>query len=126
MILGIGTDIVKISRIESALAKTGEALPRRILTPGELETFRASAKPAAYLAKRFAAKEAASKAFGTGIGKISWQDLEVVNNKDGAPELICQGNAQVRLADMGADQVHVSLSDEEDAALAFVIISRSR
>lgn len=122
MILGIGTDIVKISRIEASLAKTGEALPRRILTPLELEKFSKSVMPAAYLAKRFAAKEAASKAFGTGIGKISWQDMEVINNEDGAPELICRGNAATRLAAMGGGQVHVSLSDEEDMALAFVII----
>ena len=125
MIIGIGTDIVRIARIEASLNKNGDALARRVLTGAELARFRAAPRPAAFLAKRFAAKEAASKAFGTGIGRISWQDLEVVNNEDGAPSLLCHGNAASLLAELGEAQVHLSLADEVDTALAFVIISRS-
>ena len=123
MIVGIGADIVKVSRIAASLERKGDALARRVLTPAELARFHASRVPAAFLAKRFAAKEAASKAFGTGIGRISWQDLEVVNNEDGAPRLLCHGNAATRMRELGATQVHISLADEEDAALAFVILS---
>jgi len=125
MILGIGTDIVKVSRIAASLERKGDTFARRILTPSEFERFRRSRVPAAFLAKRFAAKEAASKAFGTGIGRISWQDLEVINNEDGAPKLRCHGNAMARMRELGATHVHISLADEEDAALAFVIISAS-
>ncbi|MCK9503056.1 MAG: holo-ACP synthase [Porticoccaceae bacterium] len=125
MILGIGTDMVRISRIESSIAKNADALAKRVLTPAEFEIFTSSAAPAAYLAKRFAVKEAASKAFGTGIGKISWQELEVVNNEAGAPVLHCFGQAKIMLAAMGAGRIDVSIADEADLALAFVVISRS-
>jgi len=124
MILGIGTDIVRIARIEASLSKS-DALARRVLTPNELARFRIARFPAAFLAKRFAAKEAASKAFGTGIGKISWQDLEIVNNQEGAPQLLCHGRAASLLKELGANCTHVSLADEHDAAVAFVILSRS-
>ncbi len=124
MIVGIGTDLVNISRIEASMARNPQALARRVLTPVELDHFLAAAKPAAYLAKRFAAKEAASKALGTGIGRISWQDLEVSNDHQGAPQLSCTGNAALRLAELGVSRVHLSLADEQDAALAFVVISR--
>ena len=87
-IAGIGTDIVELSRIEQALAR-GDRLARRILTPAELERFAAHTQPARYLAKRFAAKEAAVKALGTGIGVgISWQHIRVDNHPGGAPFLV--------------------------------------
>jgi len=125
MILGIGTDMVRISRMERSIAKNRDALARRVLTPREFAIFASSTSSAAYLAKRFAVKEAASKAFGTGIGKISWQDFDVVNNEAGAPSLLCSGIAKELMATMGADTVHVSIADEFDLALAFVVISRS-
>ncbi|MGD9660419.1 MAG: holo-ACP synthase [Porticoccaceae bacterium] len=125
MILGIGTDMVRISRIESSMAKSPDALAKRVLTAKEFKLFASSPAPAAYLAKRFAVKEAASKAFGTGIGKISWQELEVVSNEAGAPALHCFGEAKKRLTAMGADRIDVSIADESDLALAFVVISRS-
>lgn len=100
------------------------ALPRRVLRDRELERFSCAAKPEAFLAKRFAAKEAASKAFGTGIGKISWHDLEVINDEFGAPSILCFGNASALLESMAANRIHLSLADERDAALAFVVISK--
>jgi len=93
MILGIGTDLAVIERVEQALNRHGERFARRILTPDELVRFGQHAQPVAFLAKRFAAKEAAAKAIGTGIGAISWQDLEIRSLPSGAPELILLGAA---------------------------------
>lgn len=75
MILGIGTDLAVIERVAKAISRHGERFARRILTDAELERYRDHPQQAAYLAKRFAAKEATAKALGTGIGPISWQDM---------------------------------------------------
>lgn len=123
MIVGVGTDLVHISRVEKTLSKMSARFAKRILTPNELVAFHASDKPASYLAKRFAAKEAASKSLGTGIGKISWQDMEVVNNASGAPAMVLSGVALQRMKELGGHSIHLSLSDEKDLALAFVIVS---
>lgn len=125
MIIGVGTDIVRISRIEKSIDRSGDKLAKRVLTISELATYRAAVNPAAYLAKRFAAKEAAAKAFGTGIGKISWHDLEIGNLDNGAPIITCRGNASELLLSLGGSSIHLSISDEEDYALAFVVISAS-
>lgn len=123
MIVGIGTDLVDISRIEKSIARNPQALAKRVLTAAELEKYLAHSKPADYLAKRFAAKEAAAKALGTGIGKLSWQDLEIDNNEAGAPELSCKGNALQLMTALGGDSIHLSLSDDGGFALAFVVVS---
>ena len=123
MILGVGTDIVSVTRIAEAVSRNGDALARRILTDNELALYRSAANPTAYLAKRFAAKEAVAKALGTGIGQISWRDLEVANNARGAPEMVLHGTARLMLADMGATRVDISIADERDSALAFAVIS---
>ena len=122
MIIGIGTDIVNINRIAESLERTGERLARRILTDAEFTIFQEKQNSAAFLAKRFAAKEAAVKALGTGIGRVSWQDLNVSNDDHGAPLLAASGNAAEIMLERGATQLHLSLSDEEDVALAFVIL----
>ena len=122
MIIGIGTDIVNINRIAESLERTGERLARRILTDAEFTIFQEKHNSAAFLAKRFAAKEAAVKALGTGIGRVSWQDLHVSNNDQGAPLLTASGNAAEIMLERGATHLHLSLSDEEDVALAFVIL----
>lgn len=122
MTVAIGTDIVSIPRIASVLARQGERFAHRILTDDEFTCFAASARPAAYLAKRFAAKEAASKALGTGIGNISWQDMSVLNDAGGAPKMVFSGRALDMLAELGASRVLVSLSDEKEHALAFVVL----
>ncbi len=125
MIIGIGTDLLRIERIEQAILRSGERLAQRVLRPQELSLYLDSKQPAFYLAKRFAAKEAASKALGTGIGKVSWQDFEVSNDEQGAPLLALYGAAQSRLKALGATRVLLSLSDEKDHALAFVVLSDS-
>jgi holo-[acyl-carrier protein] synthase len=123
VIIGIGTDLVEIPRIEQALARHGERFARKILVPHELERFSAHRKPAAYLAKRFAAKEAFSKAMGTGIRfPVNWQNVSVANLPSGKPCL----RFSVALADLLATrricEVHVSLTDERAVAAAFVIL----
>lgn len=123
MIVGIGTDLVEIPRIEQALARHGERFARKILVPHELERFSAHRKPAAYLAKRFAAKEAFSKAMGTGIRfPVNWQNVSVANLPSGKPCL----RFSVALADLLATrricEVHISLTDERAVAAAFVIL----
>ena len=123
MIIGIGTDLVEIPRIEQALARHGERFARKILVPHELERFSAHRKPAAYLAKRFAAKEAFSKAMGTGIHfPVNWQNVSVANLPSGKPCL----RFSVALADLLAtrriSEVHISLTDERAVAAAFVIL----
>lgn len=122
MTIAIGTDIVSISRVSAALERQGERFARRILTSGELERFMAHASPASWLAKRFAAKEAASKALGTGIGEVSWQDMEVLNDDRGAPSMVFSGRALELMQQLGAHRVLLSLSDEREHALAFVVL----
>ncbi|CBL44524.1 Phosphopantetheinyl transferase (holo-ACP synthase) [gamma proteobacterium HdN1] len=123
MIVGIGTDIAEISRIEATLAKHGERFVRRVLTPQECAQFSTVTAKTAWLAKRFAAKEAAAKALGTGIGEgVSWQHIEVVNDALGAPKLRLYEVAQARADAIHAARFHLSLSDERDYALAFVIL----
>lgn len=123
MIFGIGTDIVQISRIKDAFERQGERFAQRILCTKELGLFNEKKQSIPYLAKRFAAKEAASKALGTGIGTVSWQDMEVSNDVNGAPVLTFSGSAQVLMSSIGASQVSISLSDEQDYAVAFVVLS---
>ncbi|MDX2350054.1 MAG: holo-ACP synthase [Porticoccus sp.] len=123
MISGIGTDIVQIARIKDVLERRGRFFAVRILCPSEIAIFDNKKQPEAYLAKRYAAKEAASKALGTGIGTISWQDIEVSNDSAGAPLLTLTGAAHARMVEMGASKVLVSLSDERDFVVAFVTLS---
>ncbi|MDY0070147.1 MAG: holo-ACP synthase [Porticoccaceae bacterium] len=119
MILGIGTDMVAIERIERALARHGERFAKRILGPAEYVIYRQSSRPVAHLAKRFAAKEAASKALGTGIGQVSWHDLEIGNDARGAPRLVLRGAAA---SAMPGARAWLSISDENGMAVAFVVI----
>ncbi len=125
MILGIGTDLVEIERLAQSYARHGDRLVYRILGVSERVAAPASDSPrfSAWLAKRFAAKEAAVKALGTGFsGGISLHDIQTIHNARGAPELIFGGLAQQRLDEIGAVRVHLSISDERSHALAFVVI----
>ncbi len=121
-VIGIGTDIVKVSRIKRLLKKHGKSFAKRILHENELLIFQQRKTSKFYLAKRFAAKEALSKALGTGIAKgISFEEIEVVNNEDGKPELILHGTAYKIAQEMGVENLFISLSDEKKYAIAYVI-----
>ena len=123
MILGIGTDLVEIGRIELALERWGERFARKILVPRELDRLAGHRKPAAYLAKRFAAKEAFSKAMGTGIRfPVNWQNVSVANHRSGRPFLVFSDPLSAFVAARGIRAVHLSLTDEITVASAFVIL----
>jgi len=123
MIFGIGTDIVRIQRIEEDLIRFGDRFAERILTDGELREFRLEAKKANYLARRFAAKEAAAKAMGTGFSNgLTWRDIEVTHNPQGRPLLKFHGQARRFADEQHIVVAHLSLADEHDHAVAFVTL----
>ena len=124
MTIAIGTDIVDIKRIADALERQGEKFVQRILTESEIAEFRERGNSVAFLAKRFAAKEAIAKVLGTGIGRgISFQQMEVSHNPQGAPQVELQENAADQLKKLGGTKVLLSLSDEKNYALAYVAIT---
>ena len=123
MIYGVGTDLIEIRRVEKALRRFGERFARRILCEPELKRFGAHRKPAAYLAKRFAAKEAFTKALGTGIRHpANWHGVWVRNLKSGKPELEFSTELRNFLEQRGIRKAHVSLTDEREMACATVIL----
>jgi len=123
MIYGVGTDIIEIPRIEAALGRFGEKFALRILCEPELRRFAAHRKPAAYLAKRFAAKEAFTKALGTGIhAPANWHGVWVINLRSGKPSLEYSPALRALLDARGVGRAHVSLTDEREIASATVIL----
>ncbi len=123
MIYGVGTDVVEIGRIEKALERFGERFARRILCEPELRRFAKHRLPANYLAKRFAAKEAFTKALGTGIhAPANWHGVWVANLKSGKPVLEFTPELQQFLQQKKIVHSHVSLSDEKGVAFATVIL----
>ncbi|WP_067518256.1 holo-ACP synthase [Endozoicomonas ascidiicola] len=122
MIVGIGTDIVRIDRIARSIERLGDAFARRILTDNEFQAWCDRSRSPAWLAKRFAAKEAVSKAFGTGIGKLSFQHIEVRNDLNGAPVLRLYDYGLKLKKKRGVTRLHISLSDEKENAIAFVTL----
>jgi len=123
MIYGVGSDLIEIPRIERALQRFGERFAERILCAPELRRFRAHAKPAAYLAKRFAAKEAFSKALGTGIrAPANWHGVWVSNQRSGKPQLEYSEPLAAFLERRGIRRAHLTLTDERGMAAATVIL----
>lgn len=127
MILGIGSDLSDIRRVQASLDRFGDRFRNRCFT--ELERRRSEAKPdaAASYAKRFAAKEACAKALGTGLRRgVFWRDMGVVNLRSGQPTLALTGGAAARLAEMTPPGhravIHLSMTDDHPYAQAFVII----
>ena len=131
MIYGIGTDICKIPRIEAALARHGERFAKKILGPQELEKFRArSAKNAVrgvrFLATRFAAKEAFSKAIGLGLRMpMTWPAAQMLNHPSGKPMIVCSG-VLAEFMEKNRLSAQVTISDEEEYAVAFVIVEQAQ
>jgi len=120
-IVGLGTDIVEISRIEQSLLRSPR-LVQRVLTQTEQTIYQQHAQPARYFAKRFAAKEAAAKALGTGIGRgISFQHFAVSNDQYGRPQLQLTDAALQLAQTMGVQHCWLSISDEQAFACATVI-----
>ena len=127
MILGIGSDLCDIRRIGKSIERFGERFTHRIFTPGERARSDRRAARAASYARRFAAKEACSKALGTGLREgVFWRDMEVVNLRSGRPTMRLTGGALERLKAMTPEGheavIHVSLTDDPPMAQAFVVI----
>ena len=123
MIFGVGTDVVEIERVRKALERWGERFAERILCPPELSRFKKHKQPVAYLAKRFAAKEAFTKALGTGIkAPANWHGVWVANLSSGKPELQFSEPLKKLLSSRGISASHVSLADERGVAVATVIL----
>ncbi|WP_286842775.1 holo-ACP synthase [Idiomarina sp. UBA4206] len=121
-IVGVGTDIIEVSRIEKSLAR-GDSLTKRGLTPTEQEEMSASVDEVAYLAKRFAAKEACAKAFGRGISAgLSFQHMQVIHDEFGKPGWHFTDTAAQWIEEMGVVASHLSISDEQHYAVATVIL----
>ena len=127
MILGIGNDLIDIRRIERTLARFGDRFLERVFSPEEVAKAMERADPAPVLAKRFAAKEACSKALGTGFRHgVYWRDLAVVNLPSGRPVLRVSGGARERLEELTPPGmtavIHLTLTDEPPMAEAYVVI----
>ena len=123
MIYGVGTDVVEIGRIEKALERFGERFAKRILCEPELRRFAGHRLPASYLAKRFAAKEAFTKALGTGIhAPANWHGVWVQNLPSGKPVLRFSDNLTRLLEQRKILHSHLSLTDERGVAMATVIL----
>jgi holo-[acyl-carrier protein] synthase len=128
-IVGIGTDLVEIDRLAALQRRYARRLGARILAPAEQADFAAYARldraSAAFLARRFAAKEAAAKALGCGIGaRARLTELAVTHSADGAPILTLTGAARRQADALAVQHVHLSISDERGHALAFVLLER--
>jgi holo-[acyl-carrier protein] synthase len=124
VIRGIGTDLVEIARIEQSLSRWGEKFAQRILDTDELEEFRSARRQANFLAKRFAAKEAAVKALGTGMRQgVHFRQIKVAHNESGAPILLLTGRASAIAITNGVSKHHLSITDEKDYAVAFVVLT---
>src|SRR5262245_60921906 len=133
MILGLGSDLVDIRRIEAALARHGERFTARLFTPAERAKCEGRAGREAGYARRFAAKEACAKALGTGLRRgVFWRDMGVVNLPGGRPTMVLTGGAKMRLDELvsaemqsqgWAPRIDLTLTDDEPYAQAIVIIS---
>jgi holo-[acyl-carrier protein] synthase len=123
MIYGVGTDVVEIERIRTVLQKYGDRFARKILCESEMHRFENHRLKASYLAKRFAAKEAFTKALGTGIrAPANWHGVWVRNLPSGRPVLEFSDSLKQLLESRGVISAHVSLSDEKGVAFATVVL----
>ncbi len=129
MIYGIGTDIVQISRVEAALARNGDRFAEKILGPQELEKYharraRSEVRGLRFLATRFSAKEAFSKAVGLGMRMpMTWRSAQMLNDPSGKPVIVCSG-ALAEFMQQNHLSAQVTISDEADYGVAFVIVTR--
>lgn len=123
MISGIGIDIIEVARVAASVERFGERFLKRILLPDEIAYCESHKTPAPFIAARFAAKEAISKAFGTGIGaQLGWHDMEVKRRESGEPFVVLHGNGEKLLRECGGRTVLISLSHTGNYAAAVAIL----
>jgi holo-[acyl-carrier protein] synthase len=122
-VLGIGVDLVECARIEHSLERFGDRFLRRVFTDGEIEYSMSMKFPARHLAARFAAKEAVSKAFGTGIGKaMGWRDIDVRKKPSGEPFLLLAGGAEKLAKERSVKNALITLSHSDQHAVATIVL----
>jgi holo-[acyl-carrier protein] synthase len=122
-VLGIGVDLVECARIQRSMDRFGDRFLHRVFTEGEIEYSMSMKFPARHLAARFAAKEAVSKAFGTGIGKaMGWRNIDVRKKPSGEPYLVFSGPAQELATQRGVTSAFVTLSHTEHHAVACIVL----
>lgn len=126
MIFGIGTDVVRLDRVEATLARFGEHFVQRLLLPEEEAQYRRHRRKARFLAMRFAGKEAVVKAMGTGFRHGMWiRDVGIVADARGKPEIVYSERGRALCARMGIGEGHVSLTDEAGMVVAFAVLMRA-
>ncbi|MEA3188974.1 MAG: holo-[acyl-carrier protein] synthase [Chthoniobacter sp.] len=124
-ILGIGVDVVETARIEASLSKFGERFLKRVFTIGEIDYSSSMPFPARHFAARFAAKEAVSKAFGTGIGRqMGWRDIEVCRKETGEPFVVLHDSARDFAETLGVAPPLISLSHSDHYSVANAVLVR--
>ena len=122
-VLGIGVDLVECARIQRSMDRFGDRFLHRVFTEGEIEYSMSMKFPARHLAARFAAKEAVSKAFGTGIGKaMGWRNIDIRKKPSGEPFLVFSGPAHELATQRGVTSAFVTLSDTEHQAMACIVL----
>ena len=120
---GIGIDLIECARIQNSLDRFGDRFLKRVFTEGEIEYSMSMKFPARHLAARFAAKEAVSKAFGTGIGKsMGWKDIDVQKKPSGQPFLVFRGGAEQLAMERNVNQALITLSHTDNYAVAMVVM----
>ncbi len=123
MVVGMGTDLTEIGRVERSIARFGERFLERIYTPGEIAYCMSKKNSAESFAARFAAKEAGAKALGTGISRgVSWKEFEVRRAPSGKPSLVLSGRAAALAAELGVARISLSLTHTRDLAMAVVVM----
>ncbi len=123
--LGIGIDMVEVERIQHSLDRFGEKFMKRVFSEGEIAYCQSMKFPARHFAARFAAKEAVSKAFGTGIGKaMSWREIDVHKKTSGEPFVVLHGGAETFAKERGVKSVSISLSHTDHHAIAMITLEQ--
>jgi holo-[acyl-carrier protein] synthase len=122
-VIGIGVDLVECERIQHSIDRFGDRFLHRVFTDGEIEYSMSMKFPARHLAARFAAKEAVSKAFGTGIGKaMGWRDIDVRKKPSGEPYLVLTGHADELAKNRGVKAASITLSHTDHHAMAMIVL----
>ena len=122
MILGIGTDLLRTDRLNSASLEPGDPFLRRTFSPKEIAAAAARRDPRAYFALRFAGKEAVFKAFRLPPEQTEFSEIEILNDENGAPFVTLYGRMKERAEQMGAARIHISLTGEQAYAAAFAVL----
>ena len=122
-VIGVGVDMIECERIKHSLDRFGERFLQRVFTEGEIKYCRSMKYPARHFAARFAAKEAVSKAFGTGIGKaMGWRDIDVHRKESGEPFVVLSGGAKILAEKRAVRTAWISLSHTHEHAIAMIVL----